>query len=157
MLVSLDPGKKVAGVAVFEDNELSAAWLVRGIGWLTTADTVYSDVVCRYPPEVYSDLEFVFERMQIYTQNKLKGDPNDLVDVALMSGATAALFSRSFGARVKEYLPRQWSMQPKNVKERRVKERLSKDELARIELPAKSYRHNVYDTIGIGLYHLQRW
>jgi hypothetical protein len=159
MLVAVDPGVKCAGVAVFEDGELSSAWLSRGESWLTTAKTVWNDMERNYPLEILGGIALAVEVMQVYTQNKLKGDPNDLIDVTLMAGALAGIILCAVPtAPITTYRPRQWKGQvPKGVMTVRIQSKLSQDELARIELPhAKELQHNVWDATGIGLHHLRK-
>lgn len=152
MLVSIDPGVRLCGVAVFEDGELASAWLSKSSGWRTMAYCVVSDLQKRYPLEVLEPGRLVIEKPQIYTQNKLKGDPNDLIDLACVVGALGVLMIRQ---ELTTYLPRQWKGQvPKHVMIERIKGKLSEDERKRIELPsAKSLQHNVWDAVGIGLHH----
>lgn len=156
MLISVDPGVKEAGVAVFEDRELVVAWLEQGKDWLETAQGIYASVEARYPIEVLSGIEWVVEIPQVYTQNLLKGDPNDLIQLALVVGALGASIGRRDS--IKTYLPRQWKGQtPKKTSNARTQEKLSREEMSRVELPrAKSLHHNVWDAIGIGLYHVRR-
>lgn len=152
-MVSVDPGVKAAGVAVFEDKELTAAWLERGKGWLETAQGIYASIETRYPTEVVLRTEWIVEIPQVYTQDKLKGDPNDLIQLALVAGGLGTLVGG-----IKTYLPRQWKGQtPKKTSNARTQEKLSREEMSRVELPrAKSLHHNVWDAIGIGLYHVRR-
>jgi hypothetical protein len=159
MLVSVDPGVKEAGVAVFEDQELVAAWLERGEDWLETAQNVYRQIDLRYPSEVARGIAWVIEIPQVYTQNKLKGDPNDLIQLALVAGALGSLtHTDDLRNRFITYLPRQWKGQtPKKTMNKRVQGRLSREELERVELPrAESLQHNVWDAIGIGMYQIRR-
>ncbi len=155
MLIAVDPGVRVAGVAVYEDGELSSAWLARGTGWLNTAQAVWNDLLLRYPLEILGGASLAIEVMQVYTQSKLKGDPNDLIDVSLMAGALVGTITLAYpGVHITTYRPRQWKGQvPKSIMTRRIKKKLSPDERARMELPGKDLQHNVYDAVGIGMYH----
>lgn len=145
----------MAGVAVFEDRELSSAWLVKGPDWLGTAVIIIDELSRRYPEEVLTGAHWAIEIPQIYTQNKLRGDPNDLVSLALVAGALGAMIGDQ--SRITTYLPRQWGgTVPKDIKNKRVQQKLSDEEMARIELPAKSYQHNVWDAVGIGMHHMRR-
>lgn len=94
----------------------------------------------------------VAELPQVYERIKSKGDPNDLVRLAVFIGALV-------GRRPhKLYLPSEWKKQvPKSVTEHRARKRLSEEELSKIVVPsARSLEHNVWDSIGIGLFHLGR-
>jgi len=154
-LIAIDPGVKCAGVAVFDScGELAAAWLAKGGSWTETATAVRNELVTRYMPPLLAKAEIAIEVPQIYTQAKLKGDPNDLVDLALMAGCFVGLMAGP-QTRVTGYRPRQWKGQvPKNVMTKRIQGKLSPDEHERVELPtAKELQHNVWDGIGIGLHH----
>jgi hypothetical protein len=154
VLLSLDPGAKVCGLALFEDGELASAWLAGTKGhWVQMALNAYQSVVDRVVPEVIQTV--AIERPQVYRQRLQKGDPNDLVTLALMAGALVGHFIPQ--ASIAEYKPREWKGQvPKPVMQRRIESRLSQEELGRVSWPAKSYRHNVWDAIGIGLHHVGR-
>lgn len=157
MILAVDPGVNEAGVALFEDGELVAAWLSRGAGWHSTASQVLTDVALRVVPDVFE--EVVIERPQVYRQRLLKGDPNDLIDVALCAGAVAGkLASWGHGVVVTTYRPGQWKKQvPKRIKNKRDVAKLSDDENDRILWPtSKEDKTHVADAIGVGLYHLKR-
>jgi len=155
MRVSVDPGKKEAGIAAWENGELACAFLARGEDWDSTAFSAYGMLLERFPREVLLGAELILERPQIYQQKYLKGDPNDLIPLALMGGAFAG-YLFSFSPVL--YYPREWKKQvPKDVMTERIKRRLSKDEHRRVELPrAKSLHHNIWDGVGIGLFRLGR-
>jgi len=156
VIVSLDPGTKHAGIAVWEDDELTAAWLVRGTGWLATAQQVLLDLEDRFPACILVEFDLVMEKPQIYHQAKQKGEQASLIELALMVGAVAGM-SRLHPRRVTTYQPAAWKRQiPKNVMVERVRSRLMSEECERVVLPAKSLQHNVWDAIGIGLHHLKR-
>lgn len=137
MLVSIDPGKHKCGMAWWEDTELVTAGLVESPPLLI--------------PEKTNHL--VIEVPQIYARSKSKGDPNDLIDLAVMVGRIISICDISYTL----YRPREWKGQvPKDVMVSRIKGKLSKKELERITLPAKTLQHNVFDAIGIGLKYLNR-
>lgn len=150
MLVAIDPGVRRMGVAGFDlKGELLYAFLACGDKWPETIQAVRDWVVDR--DDVCDRL--VVEKPQVYVQRKLKGDPNDLIDVAVVVGALISSFG--FG-NFTLYRPHEWKGQvPKEVAVERIKAALSDKELQRLELPAKSYQHNVYDAIGIGLHYLR--
>jgi len=158
MLISVDPGVNCAGVAIFEDGELSSAWLSEGESWIATAQAVWNDLECNYPLEILGGMSLAIEVMQVYRQHLLKGDPNDLIDVSLMAGALVGIASCKSCNETTAYRPRQWKGQvPKKVMTKRIEEKLSPDELARVQLPKdKKKQLDVWDAIGIGLYHLRK-
>ena len=155
MKISVDPGKKEAGIAVWEDGELACAFLARGEDWDLTAFQAYATLLQRFPEQVIHGCELIIERPQIYQQKHLKGDPNDLVLLAYMAGAFAGYIG-SFKPVL--YYPREWKKQvPKKIMVERIKSKLSKDEHRRVELPrAKSLHHNIWDAIGVGLFRVGR-
>jgi len=158
MSINIDPGVKCAGVAVFEGGELATAWLSEGTDWMNTAWRIVQDLYGRYPYEILYESDLVVEVPQVYTQNKLKGDPNDLISVALVAGAIAGQMSQDQDRIITTYLPHQWKRQvPKDIMIKRIQGSLSGEERDRVELPKqKKLQHNVWDAIGIGLYHERR-
>ena len=149
MMVSYDPGVKVAGVALWEASELRTAFLARGDGWLSTAHAALRGMP--WYPEI---TEIAIEIPQVYVQSRLKGDPNDLITVALNAGAFCSQFPNITPT---EYRPHEWKKQvPKAILAKRTQTRLSIDELNCIEQAPKALMHNVFDAIGIGLHHLKR-
>jgi hypothetical protein len=150
MLLSIDPGVTSCGVAAW-DNEgrLVRAELVQGDTWQKTVQGIVDTSLNNHP-------DLAIEKPQVYTQNKLKGDPNDLIDLAVVVGAIVGVFGLT--TRVTLYRPSEWKGQtPKDVMIDRIKNKLSKAEHKKVELPkAKSLQHNVWDAVGIGLYHERR-
>lgn len=152
MMVSYDPGAKAAGIALWEGGELCGAFLARGQRWLDTAQVAVIQLAAHLP-DLSMVQEIATEIPQVYTQHKLKGDPNDLITLAMNVGA----FVAAFGAEVTEYRPHEWKKQvPKEILTKRTQARLSIEELSRIDKAPKSLMHNVYDAVGIGLHHLKR-
>lgn len=143
----------MSGVAVFAESELRGAWLTKGNSWIDTAKNVIQDHENRYHSEVS---ELAIEIPQIYTQSKLKGDPNDLLKLTLVIGAVCGMLSPS--VKISLYKPREWKGQtPKDVMIRRIQNKITEYERERVELPsAKSYQHNVWDAVGIGLFHVRK-
>src|SRR5262249_3459314 len=85
-------------------------------------------------------------------------DPNDLLALAGVDAAVAALFPE---AMTTSYAPSDWKGQmDKGPCGARVRSRLSSEELRIAEAgaaAAKSKAHNMWDAIGIGLHHLGRF
>lgn len=153
MLISVDPGVKVAGVAAFDDGELAWACLVQGEHPFRTAAAAWDAIGARVPRSI--GLRLVVEKMQVY--KGLKVDNNDLIEVALMAGAIGML-AFQVSQHVETVRPAAWKGQvPKTIMVNRIRERLSADETARVELPkARSLHHNVWDAIGLGLFSIDR-
>jgi hypothetical protein len=143
MIVAFDPGTKAVGVAVFSDEgELLVAYLVRGIGPL--------DVTSR----VNATGKYVFvEYPRVYPAGKGKGDPNDLVEVALVSGGLGARAAR-LDSTVRLVCAPEWTRVPKDIQNARTLAALTDSEKSRIEACPSSLKHNVIDAIGLGLWGL---
>jgi hypothetical protein len=96
----------------------------------------------------------VIECPQVYVHSRAKGDPNDLIRLALMAGVIVGAIGQK---NVVEYRPAEWKGQvPKDVMTERIKRSLNKGEQSRVVLPrAMSLAHNVWDAVGIGLHHLR--
>ncbi len=150
MIGCLDPGVKEAGVSLWEGTELAAAFLARGSDWRDTADEAFRLIGEHVPRELVSVI--VVEIPQIYAQRKLKGDPNDLITVALNAGAFVGHWDDD--VEIVEYHPHRWKGQvPKNIAIKRFKKRLSADERTRVEKAPATLMHNVWDSVGLGLYY----
>jgi hypothetical protein len=147
VIVCIDSGAKAAGVSIFENGELTTAWLARGKTWEETAD----DVLDKMP--VTTDLvqTVVIERMQIYDSTPL-AHANDCITLSLMAGRVTGFFLE---ANIVEYVPHTWKGGvPKNIMTKRIIDKLSQDEIGRVDLPrAKDLHHNIWDAVGLGIYH----
>jgi hypothetical protein len=163
VILAIDPGIRHCGFALFDEKLLYVAGLIKNKSKESEFEAgVY---MAWYVHEHVTKIELplgeridtlVSERPQVYTSAKLKGDPNDLVALGGVVGAIGSYFLQD-AAALKTYLPREWKGQtPKSVTEKRVTGRLSDEEKARIEWPAAGLCHNVYDAIGIGLFHVGR-
>jgi len=155
VIITIDPGVHEAGVAIWRpEGVLFEAYLVR-----VRKDQSWLWMVCRIREELHgiAITEIVIERPQIYVHSRSKGDPNDLITLALMAGATVGALTRDLSVTVTEYLPAQWKGQvPKQVMTKRIKRALTDEEHTRVTLPkARGLAHNVWDAIGIGLHHLR--
>lgn len=167
-LLSIDPGVRTCGCAMWLNGKLTAAKLVLGV--LKGAEASPADLVEHMAISVKRwvggsiglvpyDLNTVIEMMRTY-DGKAKGnaDANDLIMVSLVSGGILMHMCRP-GTLV---LPENWkggvpkkNRHGDNVIKERCLDKLSKEEIATIDLPAKSLEHNVWDAIGIGLRHLR--
>lgn len=150
--ISLDPGIRGCGVAFFESGELRRACYLRNP--VRHGDDL--DAVAAMSRAIFGRFPYAksvaAERMQIYAERSEK-DPNDLIPLAGISGAVASLV----GAGV-WYKPFAWKGNIPKGEEftRRVLSRLSITERSTVE-DAGHLSHNVYDAIGIGLFHLGRF
>jgi hypothetical protein len=142
ILLSIDPGK-TAGYALFHDNTLVACGLDR--------DTALN-IASAYPNLV------LIEKPQVYRTRLQKGDPNDLITLALQAGRyqERAIVA---GATVETPTPADWKKQlPKEICNARTLAALSVSErkIADAVKCAAGARHNLLDACGIGLWRLGR-
>lgn len=183
MLLSLDPGIRGCGLAIFFNGQLAEALYVpnpmRKGGDIAAVAAMAAELVDHVafkwgnaPGPIY----MIVERPQIYRDAKQKGDPNDLPPLYAIAGALAgALEQRGPIASLAEYLPREWkgTLDPEEMA-RRVRERLSWGEFAKVQFPSNTcdkcrthltdsdcakttcLAHNIFDAIGIGLKKLGR-
>lgn len=163
-LVTIDPGLRGTGVAIWLDGKLVNAAYVesaeqkrRGpVAWVAMAAAV-EDHVWEHMDNEEEDCahELVMEVPQIYGPEISKADPDDLLQLAGVDGAIARALR--FGCPVVGYRPREWKGQtPKAIHNRRVENALSLAELDTFQRCPSHLRHNILDAVGIGLFHLGR-
>ena len=100
----------------------------------------------------------VIEIPQVYLQRSWKGDPNDLINVAVMAGACAALETAHGLPQLIQ--PHKWKGSvKKEIMVKRILKGLDASERAVFEQKtagiAKSLRHNTVDAIGIAKWRVQ--
>lgn len=176
LLLSVDPGIRGCGHALFEDGDLRAAGYSRNprkkgndLGAIVSMALEIAEGFNVGNP----DLALVVEWPQVYREKYWKGDPNDLTPLAGVVSAVAGILRPGILHR---YLPREWkgTIDPEEIS-RRVRARMMREEFDRIVLPMNTcascldkhsisnclktscLAHNVYDAIGIGLKHLGRF
>jgi hypothetical protein len=156
LLLSVDPGLRGCGCALWAGARLTRAGYVtsgskdkRSSAWLAMSHAVRDWVGGTWPDALAVELP------QVYRESLLKGDPNDLVDLACVVGGLCEIFS---GAKQRVYLPKEWKGHvPKEIHHARAKKRLDAAELAGVELPSqKGLAHNVWDGVALGLTDLGR-
>jgi hypothetical protein len=156
MLLTLDPGKKYAGVALFENRELVAAWLSRvlshdfsrGNSWRTTANQIVTDVGKHVPLSAIT--HYAAEVPRIYPPSRSPGDPNkSCTPLILVVGGVGTLLN----VPTTLYYPKDWKAEvKKSVMIERIWARLSVEERVRVELPGSvKNQGDVKDAIGVGL------
>lgn len=163
ILLALDPSIRAPGAALFRDGVLVAcrAFEIRE----SRADVLHrarsaAAAVAAWAGGVLGAArvgEVATEWPQVYAPGKGRGDPADLVPMAAVCGALAALYP---AAAVRAYLPGEWCRLPKSrshaeahtsVRGARILSRLSPEERA---LVPRS--HDAVDAAGVGLHHLGR-
>jgi hypothetical protein len=147
-LLTIDPGK-VAGWAYFDNDTLVDCGVLsfdpfpETIPWLD--HTWFNNII--------------IEKPKIYPVRQWKGDPNDLISVALIAGWIAG-FTDVFSDDIEYVTPQAWKgNRPKEVDHRHTMSRLSTEEKEVIKETKgvlKSQKHNMIDAIGIGLWYLRR-
>ena len=131
----MDPGLDT-GWAVFSDGLLSSC----GLG----------------PPPVANYDSVTIEKPQVYAASKSKGNPNDLITLAIMVGRYVERLERG-SCKVHLVLPTTWKGQvDKDIMCKRILLGLSDLEktvaLKCLTPISESKRHNVVDAIGIGVW-----
>lgn len=170
-VLAVDPGARGCGVALFEDRALVCAAYVQSpldvtadtgraaaagamalavIGWLDHfAEKVKVDALVVEWPRVYATA---------IRRGVSRGDPNDLLPLAGVDSALAALLAP---AACYSYAPSEWKGQlTKEACSARVMGRLTNAEFGVLEAAvsaAKSKAHNTLDAVGLGLHHLSRF
>lgn len=151
-VLAIDPGLRACGVANFVDGVLDeASYLkadrVEGDGpdaWremVATIDHMY------VPPDL-----LVFEQPGAYKSDTARRT----LDLQGLIGVCGFMCGK-WQMEAIRYRPREWKGTiPDEMINERIKSRLSESELGRVILPAKSYQHNVWNAIGVGLKYLNR-
>lgn len=155
MILSIDPGLNAVGVALWNlDASLMRAFLVRG-NEFNIHMMLWQALVDRRLWKAFT--EIVVEIPQVYHVSCSKGDPNDLVALAFVAGRLVQRVQNGQQSRVVKYRPAEWKGQvPKEIHQRRTEQRLHESEREQVEgSRAVSLMHNVWDAIGLGLYHLR--
>lgn len=101
-------------------------------------------------------LSVVIEKPQVYRARESKGDPNNLITLAIQVGRYVERFE-VLGAKVTLHLPNEWKGQlPKGVMSGRTLKGLSLAEQAVVnhclQPIAPSKRHNVMDAVALGVW-----
>lgn len=163
--ITVDPGVNGCGVAIWDHGKLRQAIYLPAVDAVQKpfAAVLAVRLHLLWPKATYA---VVVERPQVYALGKSKGDPNDLIQVALVAGGVGALLGHVCNAAVFFVTPAEWKGQlpkPASVKQpyivaERARERLTPEERACVELPkAGKLQWDVWDAVGIGLHHLGRW
>ena len=140
-VLSVDPGVNHIGWARHEGGKLTHCDLSQ-----TWVDLVYT-----------SEDIIVIEKPQVYAPKHWKGDPNDLINVAIVAGEIGGYYG-GHDYDVHYVLPATWKGQtPKEVTKNQIDKELDMDEMkvlkqALMKHP-KGLRHNIYDAVGIGRWY----
>ena len=154
VLVSVDPGLKGCGAALFRDGRLQFAAYVAGkpaptvLGQAQATSTAVANWVAAQDVSVLA-VEFP----QVYRQ-RLGADPNDLLGLAAVLGGI-----RLYGnPALLQFSPHDWKGSiDGDVMIERIKSLLTAEECDAVNLPQRrALQHNVFDGIGIGMHALSR-
>ena len=165
-VVSIDPGLRQCGVAIWDCEHLVWAGLARNdysgknqfIAARSMSYAVWA-LVATTPQQL------VIERPQVirgWTRNAESITALSLVVGALLVGGGVGTLAPAL-PQLFEYLPvQQKGNVPKPIMESRARARLSQAELLSVHLPyhngklSKSLAHNVWDAVWLGLQHIGR-
>lgn len=183
LLAAVDPGLERCGLAIFEHGKLIDTALITAnpkppamAGEVERAQAVATATIRRFvacsPSEgtvvgALVGARLVVEWPRIYMPGKSKGAGRDILVLACVDGALAAL-AASRGAVVTQVTPDTWKgqlldklMMGRVIGTGAADDRLSPPErliaVSALDGIAASLRHNVIDAIGIGLYALGRF
>jgi hypothetical protein len=144
-LIAIDPVKNKVAWAGFDTDDKELLYVAAG-----TVETM-----CEHARRFYGGgIEVLIECPQVYQQRYLKGDPNDLIQVAI----TVGRLREAFGAG-EFVLPHIWKGNAsKPIMHGRILRALSREENAAFVRGqiAAAHRGDVLDAIGIGLWRLGR-
>lgn len=167
ILLAVDPGIRGCGAALFSDKLLLKAAYVKnpvkkGTGPFAAREMATAVILWTKTWATLPD-EYVCEWPQIYRAEHQKGDQNDLLGLAAVDTALAALLGHLPESKVTHFPVRTWKhQQTKQITKlwlfgnEFTEARLSKEEQSKIA-DNGAMVHNTYDAIGIGLYHLGRY
>ncbi len=166
--IGIDPGVRECGVAI----ETSDAWPRYGIGRIvrsafivrSSAPTLHERAIHMAHTVTHGrmhelvEISVCVEGQQVYPSERSKGDPNDMIKVAIVAGAMlGALATHAVVVASALPLPRQWKGNtPKAIHH----ERLARDFPHWVEPVAadtpKSLQHHVWDAVGLLEWHKER-
>lgn len=152
-LVAIDPGIRGCGIAKFVHGSLQRAGYIPNPSKKGNGPAEVRSMVYALFGAVAID-EIAIEWPQVYSTQR-GSDPNDLLPLV---GIGCGFAVQHPTAEVFRYLPREWkaSMPKGTAFEERILKILDETERDTITGPP-SLLHNVYDAVGIGLYHLGRF
>lgn len=168
MIVTIDPGLHHTGVAIW-DHHLGRYFLKRAHLVTVHCDNLAETAYLQAREAFIGDYPFeavIVELPQVYTRDKSKGDPNDLIAVAAVAGAIMDHYIRYSTSETDKQLvlPFAWKGNvPKETKSKQnpIKNRCVADlvpqEMGNVVLPkAVKIQHNVWDAVGLGLWYLKK-
>lgn len=156
-LLSIDPGLRVFGAAIWDGGELvraapiKASRSLRGMeGWRAAAQALYLWLGGQHVDQV------AYETFRVY-----RGKVGFQADVLELAGAAGAMSMVVNAREYRGFEPREWTRGvPEIARNRRIEARLTPIELKRLggvdfDHPGR-WQHPL-DAIGVGLYFLERY
>ncbi len=156
-MITIDPNLRGCGVALWQNGLLVRAMYVKGPakgrGYAVAEELAYhvelavkdfdiSLIVCEYP--------------RFYGSTHDKGDPNDLIDVAVVGAAVSTKLD-SLCSHIEHVFPSDWKGNvKKQIMLERIWSKLSDAEKAVVQKTNKSDTEDILDAVGIGLWKLNR-
>lgn len=163
-VIAIDPGSHT-GLAFFHAGTLQGSWCLPHAHALRQVAQMIGLSYATPGADKYtagwqvSDPVIVGEKPQIYTAQKSKADPNDLITLAVKLGCYFGIASM-VGARTCEVSPATWKRQlPKHVAGKRIMQALTDPEreaVRNLHALSATMLHNAVDAIGIGLHYVGR-
>lgn len=162
-LLAIDPGKRALGWAYIG----SAGFLVAA-GVVRSSEEDTATVARQMMQGLRGALaglpaaaSLVVEEMQVYKGPQQKGDPNDLIALAYISGGVHTLPDVKPDAELVLVKPHRWKGQvPEDIMQKRIEDSLSQLErqlaVASLQSVPAALRHNGWDGIGIAMWGLGR-
>jgi hypothetical protein len=146
-LIAIDPGR-IFGMAIFKKGVLYKTFEEKNRAFVNTALGLEL-----FGKQVSSKFRFVIELPQIYPIRKWKGDPNDILDIAVFVGVCIGAFASNIGT-LDLVRPSEWKgAVPKEIDHKRTLDMLMEKEK---EVIKKKKSSHVLDAIGLGLWALGR-
>ena len=151
-IITIDPGVRASGVAVFHRGSLIAAKWVRGhetevVLWAQRR-------VCEIPQ--VGSIKCFLEEPIVVRGRAFRGKTESLLKLSQTVGMLRGMFE-SVGVSVELVSVRVWKRSvPTEALTERLARKLDEHEKSVIEWPAKSAAHNVTDAVSLGLWVLGR-
>ncbi len=158
-LLAVDPGLRHCGCALFGVGGLLQARLVVNTEKKIRGPKAHAKMSIgvneAFPGYGVDHLVLEYPRIYPNHSNKRSEDPNDCLELAGVDGAIAS-FYLPYPTKIGHVFPADWKGQvPKAVMIERIKKTLTPEETKRVVL-AGAKSHNIWDAVGIGLFHLGR-
>jgi len=150
-LITVDPGKHLQGIAVFQNMILLQAGIVEAASLRGMTQGLFA--LC----SEFEPAAGVVEIPRVYQQRDWKGDPQDLIAITIRAGISIAALAPFCEPQCVH--PNTWKGNvPKKIHNQRVLDKLNEVELEIVDKSGvtKTKKHNMIDAIGLGLWKLKR-